>query len=168
MDNFFLDFLSEEPSPLDTLGLFDCSLDTSINSDDNSSNTSLNSSDESPISNIPFSFNTCAHEFTSEKIMPIVKPISKKKRKTASSTTIDEKKTAVTIDRDLLINMSLEEFEKKIESLTKGRSLTKEETNDIKRQRRLIKNRHSAMASRERKREEFSILKQENDALKKK
>jgi len=63
--------------------------------------------------------------------------------------------------------MSLEEFEKKIEAITKGRSLTKEETNDIKRQRRLIKNRHSAMASRERKREEFTILKQENDALKK-
>jgi hypothetical protein len=99
--------------------------------------------------------------------MPISKPISKKKRKASITVVKEEKKTSVTLDRDLLINMSLEDFEKKIDTLTKGRSLTKEETNDIKRQRRLIKNRHSAMASRERKREEFTILKQENDALKK-
>jgi len=136
-----------------------------VNSDDNSSNTSLNSSDESPtISDVSFFSRT--PDFPPEKLLAISKPISKKKRK-PSAAVKEEKKTLVTLDRDLLINMSLEEFEKKIEAITKGRSLTKEETNDIKRQRRLIKNRHSAMASRERKREEFTILKQENDALKK-
>jgi len=169
--DFFLDLLSEDvqPSPLDTLTLFDC-LDTSLNSDDNSSNTSLNSSDESPnISDIGFFDNRSSQDFSiNSKQMPISKPISKKKRKASANAVVkEERKTSVTLDRDLLINMSLEDFERKIEILTKGRSLTKEETNDIKRQRRLIKNRHSAMASRGRKREEFTILKQENDALKK-
>ena len=165
---FFLDQLLEDvqPSPFDSFALFD-GLDSSVNSDDNSSNTSLNSSDESPnISDISF-FGKTSDFPPSDKLLPISKPISKKKRKASTTVVKEEKKTSVTLDRDLLINMSLEEFERRIEALTKGRSLTKEETNDIKRQRRLIKNRHSAMASRERKREEFTILKQENDALKK-
>ena len=63
--------------------------------------------------------------------------------------------------------MSLEEFEARIQNLSKGKAITKEESNDIKRQRRLIKNRQSAMASRERKKEEMTVLREENEALKK-
>jgi hypothetical protein len=153
-----LDFLQ----PIPDLCLDSCVLDLQSNSDSGSinycSDESLSPSPE--ISEIPLSLSPLREEGPKNK--KISKPISKKKK-----TQKEERKTHFTLDRDLLLTMSLEEFESRIQSLSKGKAISKEESNDIKRQRRLIKNRQSAMASRERKKEEMTVLKQENDALKK-
>jgi len=67
------------------------------------------------------------------------------------------------------------EYEQYVELLTTQRELTQREKNELKRQRRLIKNRESAQASRQRKKsfledleKKVHSLKMENDSLKEK
>jgi len=69
--------------------------------------------------------------------------------------------TAVTLPREELLKLSSQELEDYAENLRKVRKLTAEEEKDIRRQRRLIKNRESAQLSRVRKREQLEVLEQE-------
>ena len=77
-----------------------------------------------------------------------------------------EMQTAVTLSREKLLTTSTEEFNKWVEELKSSRSLTQEEVQDIRRQKRLIRNRESAQASRDRKKNEFSLLEKQIQQLK--
>lgn len=72
-----------------------------------------------------------------------------------------EMQTAVTLSREKLLTTSSEEFSNWVEEIKKQRALTQEEIKDIRRQKRLIKNRESAQASRDRKRTEMEKLEEE-------
>eukprot|EP01098_Paradermamoeba_levis_P001909 TRINITY_DN1219_c0_g1_i1.p1 TRINITY_DN1219_c0_g1~~TRINITY_DN1219_c0_g1_i1.p1 ORF type:complete len:317 (-),score=56.49 TRINITY_DN1219_c0_g1_i1:273-1223(-) len=81
-------------------------------------------------------------------------------------------KTAVSLPRDQLLKFSSEDLEKFVNSVLATRSLTYEEKKEVSRQRRLIKNRESALASRIRKKsyvdeleKQVSDLKQEKSQL---
>jgi hypothetical protein len=80
--------------------------------------------------------------------------------------------TAVSLTRDQLLSFSSEDFEAFIAKVSSQRPLTAVEEKEVKRQRRLIKNRESAHASRQRKREfleelqaQINELKDERDSL---
>jgi len=73
----------------------------------------------------------------------------KRQRKEGESTDV----SAVLLDKDQLLSMSSEDYDNLINEITKHRALTFCEEKEIKRQRRLIKNRESAHASRQRKKE---------------
>lgn len=80
--------------------------------------------------------------------------------------------TAVSLTRDQLLSFSSEDFEAFIAKVTSQRPLTAIEEKEVKRQRRLIKNRESAHASRQRRREymeeleaQINELKDERDSL---
>jgi len=68
-----------------------------------------------------------------------------------------ERKT-VTLSRDDLLRFSSEQFEDFVSQVTDMRELTQSEKNEVKRQRRLIKNRESAQASRQRKKSRVDEL----------
>jgi len=70
----------------------------------------------------------------------------------------DTRHTSVSLPRDTLLTMSLADMEAYIVRTRQSRRLTKEEEKDLKRQRRLVKNRESAMASRNRKKEDMAAL----------
>lgn len=80
--------------------------------------------------------------------------------------------TAVTLPRDKLLELSSDDLEDYVSKILAVRPLSQEEEKDIKRQRRLIKNRESAQMSRERKkhmvddmRDKVSALQNENSRL---
>jgi len=58
---------------------------------------------------------------------------------------------SVTLSREELLSFSSEQYESFVEQICQVRELSQSEKNEIKRQRRLIKNRESAQASRQRK-----------------
>jgi len=64
----------------------------------------------------------------------------------------------VTLSRDDLLRFSSEQFEDFVSQVTDMRELTQSEKNEVKRQRRLIKNRESAQASRQRKKSRVDEL----------
>jgi len=90
----------------------------------------------------------------------------------ASAPTTKKRKTReddvsfVELPRDQLLTMSSVQLEDNIRSLTAVRSLTSAEQREIKRQRRLIKNREYAQTSRVKKKQFVEELRQENDLLK--
>jgi len=57
----------------------------------------------------------------------------------------------ITLSRDELLSFTSKQFEDYVQKLEHGKSLSGEEKKELKRQRRLIKNRESAQASRQRK-----------------
>jgi len=57
----------------------------------------------------------------------------------------------ITLSRDELLSFSSKQFEDYVQKLEHSKSLSGEEKKELKRQRRLIKNRESAQASRQRK-----------------
>jgi len=72
---------------------------------------------------------------------------------------------SINFSRDELLTMSSEDFESNVARLSALRPLTAAEKNLIKRQRRLIKNRESAQASRQRKKDYVGELELKVDSL---
>jgi len=64
---------------------------------------------------------------------------------------VGTERKSVTLSRDDLLRFSSEQFEDFVSQVTDAREPTQSEKNELKRQRRLIKNRESAQASRQRK-----------------
>lgn len=71
---------------------------------------------------------------------------------------------SIVLPRKVLLTMSLEEFDTFVQEFPKKLSAT--DTRHVRRQRRLISNRESAAASRNRQRQMIEDLKRENEALK--
>jgi len=69
--------------------------------------------------------------------------------------------TAVSLPREKLLVISSKEMQQYVEELRRTRELTSEEEKDLKRQKRLIKNRESALASRTRKKAHVEELQQQ-------
>jgi len=95
----------------------------------------------------------------------------KNDKKNSPSSSGDER--SVTLTRDELLSFTSEQFEDFVTSIINSRDLTSSEKSEIKRQRRLIKNRESAQASRQRKKlhmdqleRKVKELSSENTALK--
>ena len=61
--------------------------------------------------------------------------------------------------------MTLVEMDEYVKKMTSTRNLTEDEEQDLKRQRRLVKNRESALASRNRKKEDMEHLEEQVSAL---
>jgi regulator of replication initiation timing len=77
---------------------------------------------------------------------------SRKKRKISPTESIDVLPDDIeNLDQKILLQLSSRAFEEYVRRKTAVRDLTSEEKKDLKRQRRLIKNRESAQASRQRK-----------------
>eukprot|EP01122_Echinamoeba_exundans_P008823 TRINITY_DN3002_c0_g1_i1.p1 TRINITY_DN3002_c0_g1~~TRINITY_DN3002_c0_g1_i1.p1 ORF type:complete len:641 (+),score=225.89 TRINITY_DN3002_c0_g1_i1:408-2330(+) len=77
---------------------------------------------------------------------------SRKKRKISPTESIDVLPDDIeNLDQKILLQLSSRAFEEYVRRKTAMRDLTSEEKKDLKRQRRLIKNRESAQASRQRK-----------------
>eukprot|EP01116_Phalansterium_solitarium_P025721 TRINITY_DN9974_c0_g1_i1.p1 TRINITY_DN9974_c0_g1~~TRINITY_DN9974_c0_g1_i1.p1 ORF type:complete len:591 (+),score=174.93 TRINITY_DN9974_c0_g1_i1:154-1926(+) len=75
----------------------------------------------------------------------------KRQRKDEKVEPMQHEVTAVTLSKDTLLKISSAELEAFFRKFTSVRSLTDAEEREVKRQRRLVKNRESALASRERK-----------------
>jgi len=71
----------------------------------------------------------------------------------------DDDVAGVTLPRDDLLSMTSEDFEEYIRKIKDARTLSSTEQTEIKRQRRLIKNRESAQSSRNKKRQFITTLK---------
>jgi len=74
--------------------------------------------------------------------------------------------TAVQLTREELLKMTSAEYDQKMKAITDKRDLTWSEKKEVKKQRRLIKNRESAQASRQRKKEQFDTLETEMNKIK--
>jgi hypothetical protein len=85
-----------------------------------------------------------------------------RKRKTISPAIIANKikteQESISLSREELLSFSSEQFEDFVMQITAVRDLSQSEKNEIKRQRRLIKNRESAQASRQRKKSHIDEL----------
>lgn len=73
--------------------------------------------------------------------------------------------TALTLEREKLLKMSLSSFDNFVHTISEVRKLTAEELRDVKRQRRLIKNRESAQASRTRRKTEVNQMERQIEEL---
>eukprot|EP01127_Copromyxa_protea_P005966 TRINITY_DN15789_c0_g1_i1.p1 TRINITY_DN15789_c0_g1~~TRINITY_DN15789_c0_g1_i1.p1 ORF type:complete len:395 (-),score=81.75 TRINITY_DN15789_c0_g1_i1:58-1242(-) len=91
-------------------------------------------------------------------------PPPRKRKRTGR--TENEELSFVAIDRDVLLQMSLSELEAHIQQRAAIRNFTEVEQREIKRQRRLVKNREYAQTSRIKKKQYVEELKQENEILK--
>jgi hypothetical protein len=101
-----------------------------------------------------------------EKLMDVVPPESqhpapgptRTQTKVSKDFKDNEKKPAVSISRDDLLKFTSEDLESYVKALSATRPLTTAENKEIKRQRRLIKNRESAQQSRKRKKDKVGDL----------
>ncbi len=99
------------------------------------------------------------------------KAAASRKRKTATTATeggakVDVKQTdSVTLDRDVLLTISSAEFDSLVASIAERRRLSEAEHKEVRRQKRLIKNRESAALSRNRKKQALETLEEENSKL---
>lgn len=77
---------------------------------------------------------------------------SSKKRPRADQPSVPSPQEKVALPRDTLLNITSQSMERYVETLQTTRQLTNDDQKELKRQKRLIKNRESAQLSRERKR----------------
>lgn len=73
--------------------------------------------------------------------------------------------TAVSLSRDQLLALSSKDLEEYIETVSKQRSLSAEELRELRRQRRIIKNREYAQQSRKKKKNQYEELEGTIDQL---
>lgn len=78
--------------------------------------------------------------------------VSGKKRARAEVPNVPSPEENVSLNRDTLLNITSQSMERYVETLQTTRHLTNDDQKELKRQKRLIKNRESAQLSRERKR----------------
>jgi hypothetical protein len=71
---------------------------------------------------------------------------------------IKNERDSITLTREELLSFTSDQFEQFVSQVTEVRELTQSEKNELKRQRRLIKNRESAQASRQRKKSHIDDL----------
>eukprot|EP01120_Amphizonella_sp_Union-15-10_P011234 TRINITY_DN4711_c0_g1_i1.p1 TRINITY_DN4711_c0_g1~~TRINITY_DN4711_c0_g1_i1.p1 ORF type:complete len:398 (-),score=71.06 TRINITY_DN4711_c0_g1_i1:160-1353(-) len=100
----------------------------------------------------------------------IKKPPRKRSRNSQTTTTpIRQPQSSdisfVSLDRETLLRISSKELEDRTKELTQIRSLTTAELREIKRQRRLVKNREYAQASRVKKKAHVAELRQHAEGL---
>jgi len=117
------------------------------------------------------------YDLTSDDIVQLEEDKPKKrgrKKQKRDLTNENMDVTQVTISRENLLKITSDEYDGMIKHVSDQRALTFAESKHIKEQRRLIKNRESAQASRQRKKEhadslakQNEILRAENEALKK-
>jgi hypothetical protein len=86
-------------------------------------------------------------------------PTSRKRK------TVLEATDSITLSRDVLLTISSEEFEELVANISSSRRLTDAEHKEVRRQKRLIKNRESAALSRNRKKQALETLEAENAKL---
>ena len=72
---------------------------------------------------------------------------SRRKRNRQGLKRKDTPTTAVSLPRERLLSISLKEFDEWVENLKLSRPLTEDEQNDIRAQRRKVKNRECAQVS---------------------
>lgn len=80
------------------------------------------------------------------------KVAGKKRPRTVDVPTVPSPQEKVSLPRDTLLNITSQSMERYVETLQTSRSLSNDDQKELKRQKRLIKNRESAQLSRERKR----------------
>jgi len=118
--------------------------------------TSLNSSSEIVSEQYPI---MVSEEGLKER--PIIYPKVISTDPVSSKIPIDK----ISFTRDELLNLTSEEYEDHVRLVSSLRNLTASEKNAIKRQRRLVKNRESAQASRQRKKDYVGDLEKKVDDL---
>jgi len=95
---------------------------------------------------------------------------SKRKRKTFGgkdpSSDPNALETSLTLDRGTLLTITSGEFDDMVSRVSSQRELTSDEVKEVRRQKRLIKNRESAALSRDRKKQAMQSLRTENERLK--
>jgi hypothetical protein len=72
---------------------------------------------------------------------------------------------SVTVDREVLLTITSEEFDELVAGISARRRLSDAEQKEVRRQKRLIKNRESAALSRNRKKQALETLEEENGKL---
>merc|ERR1711862_1065291 len=90
--------------------------------------------------------------------LQVSEPPKKKQKISQTSKKQNTTVTCVTLPREKLLVFSRPQLDEFVANITKGRSLTKEEKKEVSRQRKLIKNRNSAAASRQRKKQHQDSL----------
>jgi len=103
---------------------------------------------------------TTAQVVNAPRPQPVEEPPRKIAKHTKTQEISDHPQTAVTLPRDKLLTYTRQDLDEYVAQVTKGRTLTKEERKEVSRQRKLIKNRKSAAASRKRKRDQLDGLEQ--------
>ncbi len=97
------------------------------------------------------------------------KAAASRKRKTPTAegaAKVDPKQVdSVTLDRDVLLTISSADFDSLVAGISERRRLSEAEQKEVRRQKRLIKNRESAALSRNRKKQALETLEEENTKL---
>jgi len=111
-------------------------------------------------------------DYTSKVVTPYVEEESnnggrksRKRQRTSNEDGNSKFPPQISLPRDILLTISSEELENYIKQLKAGRTLNKEEERELKRQRRLIKNREYAHNARAEKNQFVTSLKQKADNL---
>lgn len=120
----------------------------------------------SPVQLASSSQDFCASSSSSSPSLSPAKPARKRPRRPVCNT-VPEAETVVTASREQILTWSSQEMDDFV-AMTRariGRDFTQAEEKEIKRQKRLIKNRESALASRLRKKAEMDQLVTQKDRL---
>lgn len=163
----------DEALPTVPSGLPDISIDLDTNPESLLYGSSFNSMDYTPFSTAslspaavvptpkaePYTATpptppNCTATATSTPLVPLKKVSRTKKRPRVSEPppVPSPEKTEVALPRDTLLQISSQGMERYVENLASTRALSMDDQKELKRQKRLIKNRESAQLSRERKR----------------